>query len=138
MDNSVQSVGNRNDCGVSELLANHLLNQKISLLVDIRSRLNYSNLLRPSATQAISLSRLSKCKLIVVIPNSNSIHLQKFLWIVFTPFPPVSSILHLRLHFCHFRFLHFRVLIKVSEIQSLLFSQVVWFGLKCQFSPKPQ
>jgi hypothetical protein len=54
VDNSVQSVGNCDYSGVSELLPNHLLNQEVSFLVDVRSRLNYFSLLRPSTKQAIS------------------------------------------------------------------------------------
>jgi hypothetical protein len=54
VDYGIQSVGNCDHRGVSEFLPNHLLNHKISLLVDIRSRLNYYCLLRPSTTLAIS------------------------------------------------------------------------------------
>jgi hypothetical protein len=54
VDYGIQSVGYCDYSCVFKFLSNHLLNHKISFLVDIRSRLNYYSLLRPSATLAIS------------------------------------------------------------------------------------
>jgi hypothetical protein len=54
VDYGIQSVGYCDYRCVFKFLPNHLLNHKISFLVDIRSCLNYYCLLHPLEAQAIS------------------------------------------------------------------------------------